>query len=363
MSSALNTTLILGLFAVMALRPPMPRHSSPFNLQFALGWWINELPFVGLWWLLAGTLGTLIHPDVAELWWWAVVACTAVDVVLLARLAVRARSARPVLSEAFRAVYGPGGLPRYTRPAWWRILTLPMFGWRPDVRRVRNRRYGNARRHRLDVYVSRRGARTNAPVLVYFHGSFRLGNKMLGARPMLYRLAARGWVCISADRRLFRAGYADQLADARATLDWARANVENYGGDPDTMIVAGGSAGANLASTAALTGAGVRGVIGLYGYYGSVGPGTEPLGGVHPDAPPFLIVHGALDTLVLHQEARRFADGIRAVSRQPVVYAELPGAQHNFDFFHSVRSHAVVDAVIRFVELTVAAARTESSRR
>jgi acetyl esterase/lipase len=186
---------------------------------------------------------------------------------------------------------------------------------------------------------------------------------MLGARPMLYRLAARGWVCISADRRLFRAGYADQLADARATLDWARANVENYGGDPDTMIVAGGSAGANLASTAALTGAGVRGVIGLYGYYGSVGPGTEPLGGVHPDAPPFLIVHGALDTLVLHQEARRFADGIRAVSRQPVVYAELPGAQHNFDFFHSVRSHAVVDAVIRFVELTVAAARTESSRR
>jgi hypothetical protein len=49
MTSAFNTTLILALFAAMALRPPMPRHSSPFNLQFVLGWWINEVPLVGLW--------------------------------------------------------------------------------------------------------------------------------------------------------------------------------------------------------------------------------------------------------------------------------------------------------------------------
>ena len=71
MTSALDTTLILALFAVMALRPPMPRRSSPFNLQFALGWWINEQPFLGLWWLLAGTMGTLMHPD-SGLWWWPV---------------------------------------------------------------------------------------------------------------------------------------------------------------------------------------------------------------------------------------------------------------------------------------------------
>jgi hypothetical protein len=69
-------------------------------------------------------------------------------------------------------------------------------------------------------------------------------------------------------------------------------------------------------------------------------------------APPFLIVHGALDTLVLRDEASAFADQLRAVSRQPVVYAELPGTQHNFDFFHSLRSHAVADAVVRFTQLT-----------
>ena len=89
MTSAFNTTLILALFAVVALRPPMPRHSSPFNLQFALGWWINEAPLVGIWWLIAGTIGTLIHPEAS--WWWRLVAAfAALDGLLLGWIAVRA---------------------------------------------------------------------------------------------------------------------------------------------------------------------------------------------------------------------------------------------------------------------------------
>ena len=366
MTTALDTTLILALFAVMALRPPMPRHSSPFNLQFALGWWINEVPVLGLWWLLAGTMGTLMHPD-SGLWWWLVTGFTAVDALLLARIAIRARSARPALSAAFRAAYGPRGLPQYTRPAWWRVVLLPFVSWRPDVRRVRNRRYGPARRgNRLDVYVSRRHRGTGAPVLVYFHGGgFRMGSKMLGARPLIYRLAAQGWVCVSADYRLFRAGYPDQLADARAALAWVRDNAKAHGGDPDTVFVAGGSAGADLAATAALTGTQVSGVIGLYGYYGNVGGSgsgpTSPEDCINPNAPPFLVIHGALDTLVLRQDARGFVDRLRAVSGQPVVYAELPGTHHNFDFFHSLRFHAITDTVIRFTELTMIASKAERS--
>ncbi len=355
MSGALNTTLILALFAVMALRPPMPRRSSPFTLQFALGWWINEVPFMGLWWLLAGTMGTLIHPEPGPLWW-LVAGFTAGDVLLLARIAARAGSARPALSAALQSVYGPGGAPDYTRVPWWRLV-LPVVSWRPDVRRIRNLRYGPARRgNRLDVYVSRRRRSSGAPVLVYLHGGgSRMGNKMFGARPLIYRLAAEGWVCISADYRLLRVGYRDQLADTRATLAWAHDNADAYGGDPDTVFVAGGSAGAHLAATAALSGAAVAGVIGMYGYYGNAGESgqepTSPQECINPDAPPFLIIHGALDTLVRHQEARGFADRLRAVSRRPVVYAELPAANHNFDFFQSLRFHAVTDAVARFTEL------------
>ena len=368
MTAALDTTLILALFAVMALRPPMPRHSSPFNLQFALGWWINEVPVLGLWWLLAGTMGTLMHPQ-SGLLWWLIAGFTAVDALLLARIAVRAGSARPALSTAFRAAYGPNAAPRYTRPAWWRVMLLPFVSWRPDVRRVRNLRYGPARRgNRLDVYVSRRHRGAGAPVLVYFHGGgFRMGSKMLGARPLIYRLAAQGWVCVSADYRLFRAGYPDQLVDARAALAWVRDIAETYGGDPDTVFVAGGSAGAHLAATAALSGTEVSGVISMYGYYGNVGrPGpkpTSPQSCINADAPPFLIVHGDLDTLVLRQDARGFADRLRAVSRQPVVYAELPGTHHNFDFFHSLRFHTVTDAIIRFTELTMGAGRAETPTR
>jgi hypothetical protein len=58
-----------------------------------------------------------------------------------------------------------------------------------------------------------------------------------------------------------------------------------------------------------------------------------------------------------------FADQLRTVSQQPVAYAELPGTQHNFDFFHSLRFHAVIDAVIRFAELTAAASRMDGSSR
>jgi acetyl esterase/lipase len=366
-TSALNTTLILALFTVMALRPPMPHRSSPFNLQFVLGWWINEVPFLGLWWLLAGTLGTLIDPQ-SGLLWWLVAVFAAVDALLLARIVVRARSARPALAGALRAAYGPSATPRDTRPAWWRVILLPFISWRPDVRRVRNLRYGPARRgNRLDVYLPRRHRGTRAPVLVYFHGGgFRMGSKMLGAHPLLYRLAARGWVCVSADYRLLRAGYPDQLADTRAALAWARDNAQTYGGDPESIFVAGGSAGAHLAATAALSGTQVSGVIGLYGYYGDVGrygPGpTSPQDCINPDAPPFLVVHGMLDTLVLRQDARGFVDHLRAISRQPVVYAELPGTQHSFDLFHSLRFHAVTDAIIRFTELTRHHSPTPDSR-
>ena len=40
---------------------------------------------------------------------------------------------------------------------------------------------------------------------------------------------------------------------------------------------------------------------------------------------------------------------LRAVSRQPVVYAEIPGAQHAFEIFPSLRSALAIDGVERFL--------------
>ena len=65
---------------------------------------------------------------------------------------------------------------------------------------------------------------------------------------------------------------------------------------------------------------------------------ASPISHVHEDAPPFFVIHGSHDTLALVENARTFVDALRCVSTSPVVYAELPGAQHAFEVFHSIRT-------------------------
>jgi dipeptidyl aminopeptidase/acylaminoacyl peptidase len=72
---------------------------------------------------------------------------------------------------------------------------------------------------------------------------------------------------------------------------------------------------------------------------------ASPICRVNPDAPPFYVIHGANDTMVPVDQARRFVAALREVSDAPVAYAELRGAQHVFDLFPSVRSqHSVRSA-------------------
>jgi acetyl esterase/lipase len=76
---------------------------------------------------------------------------------------------------------------------------------------------------------------------------------------------------------------------------------------------------------------------------------ASPMSHVRPDAPPFFVLHGTNDVLVPVEQARSFVRELRAVSRNPVVYAELPRAQHAFDVLPSVRVHHSVLAVERFL--------------
>ncbi len=130
------------------------------------------------------------------------------------------------------------------------------------------------------------------------------------------------------------------------------------------MFVAGSSAGGHLASLAAFTAndpafqpgfedvdTSVVAAISLYANYGPIesrGPPSSPLAYIRADAPPFFVAHGTLDTIVIVDDARAFVDQLRSTSANPVVYAELPGAQHSFDLVHSLRFEAVVDAVEGF---------------
>ena len=76
---------------------------------------------------------------------------------------------------------------------------------------------------------------------------------------------------------------------------------------------------------------------------------ASPILRVTEDAPDFFVLHGVHDTLVQVDQARLFVDRLREVSHRSVVYAELPGAQHAFDVFPSIRSAHVVRAIDRYL--------------
>jgi acetyl esterase len=106
--------------------------------------------------------------------------------------------------------------------------------------------------HRLDIYratpdVGRR------PVLLYIHGGgFRILSKA-GFRALAVAYAKAGFVVVAIDYRLapeHRFPAAHQ--DAAAAYGWVCRRIAAYGGDRERIVVAGDSAGANLALTLAL---------------------------------------------------------------------------------------------------------------
>ena len=255
------------------------------------------------------------------------------------------------------------------RLPWARILFAPLPVFRRDVRQLANIVYGDAdRRNRLDLYRKRSRTSSSGPILIHLHGGhFRTGRKSFEARPLLHGLAAHGWVCISANYRLQPAAtFPDFLIDVKRVIAWAREHAHEHGGDPTQVFVAGSSAGAHLAVTAALTAndptlqpgfedadTSVAAAVGLYGYYGPVDRQRQPLPSspadyIHPDAPPLLIAHGDQDTYVPPEHARWLVGQLRETSTHPVVYVELPGAQHSFDLFHSIRFETLIDGIEAF---------------
>jgi acetyl esterase/lipase len=344
-----------------------------------LSWFVsavpNESPFVAFYWVLAVTLLALAQGDLDTPAAWAGLGVVCVSFVGAPVLVRRSLLARPALEEALDADLGPSWRSRLERTdaapsplPWARILfaPLPFFQW--NVKRIANLSYGDAGRHnRLDVYRRRSGAQ-RGPILIHLHaGYFVTGRKSFESRPLLLRLASHGWVCISANYRLRPAAtFRDLVIDVKKVIAWARAHADEYGADPTFVFVAGSSAGAHLAATAALTAndptfqpgfedadTTVAAAAGFYGYYGLVDSAgsaipSAPGSYAHPQAPPFLIAHGEQDTFVPPEQARQFVERLRRTSENPVVYVELPGGQHSFDLVHSIRFDTLIDRIEMF---------------
>jgi acetyl esterase/lipase len=289
----------------------------------------------------------------------------------------------------------------------WREIALPFAMRDPRVERVRDIVYadggrrGKPRGLKLDLYRAREGtpgatagAHRPRPILLQVHGgAWVLGSKNEQGVPLMQRMASHGWLCAAIDYRLSpHATFPDHVVDVKRAIRWLKEHAAEYGADPDFIVITGGSAGGHLSSLAALTpnapefqpgfadaDTRVQGCVAFYGVYDFTnrdgvyrhdGLGrvlaqhvmkkrldearelyekASPLYRVHADAPPFFLVHGDFDSLVPVAEARGMYAALRSVSREPVAYAEIPGAQHAFEIFPSLRSALAIDGVERFL--------------
>jgi acetyl esterase/lipase len=352
--------LLIGFCTAVAVIGPRPPHSTPSYWAYWVTFLINEQPFVAFYLLVAATVPAWLQGDLASPGGLAALGVAVLDVMGLAVLVRRALRTGPALRRALAEGgidYAPGRRP------WVRILFAPGAVSRRNVARVRNRAYGDAGKHNLlDVY-HRRDRPTGAPVFVFLHGGgLRSGSKDREARALLNHLAARGWVCVSANYRLAPAAqYPEYLVDAKKVIAWVRAHAGEYGAEPRTIVAAGTSAGAHLASMLGLTpgdpefqpgfesaDTSVTAVVGFSGYYGRVaGAGSSPSERIR-EAPPFFFLHGDKDSSALVEDTRALVARLREVSGNQVLFAELPGGQHAFDLMFALRYSYVIEAVAAF---------------
>lgn len=318
----------------------------------------------------------------------AALALTAASAIGTLALRARARRAAPVLDAAVAEALGTDYRMRSWHPrdapakAPGLLATFRAHG--RYTHGTTNIPYGPAgHRNELDIWrrddLPRDG---RAPVLVQIHGGgWIAGDRTLQAYPLLSLMAERGWVCASVSYRLSpRATWPAQLDDVKAAIGYVRSTVAEHGGDPDFIAVTGGSAGGHLGMLAALDpDLDLQAAVALYAptdwtnraeyKHDLIGPTlarlvikqplndetrdlyreASPQDQIHPDAPPFLVLAGGNDNLVSSADLRTFASELRAVSKRPVAFAELPGAWHEWDLFSCERSRATANAAADFL--------------
>lgn len=278
----------------------------------------------------------------------------------------------------------------------WKSIARPFNFKDPRVEVIRDVAFTEfgARGH-LDIHRPAGRALRGAPVLLQVHGGgWTIGRKDQQGLPLMNRMAAKGWICVAINYRLApRNPFPAQIIDVKSGIAWIKEHIAEYGGDPDYLVITGGSAGGHLTALAATTpndpvfqpgfedkDTSVSAAVPFYGVY-DWGDETElasveamretflgprimqkrfsdspddfriasPIHHVNADAPDFFVLHGTNDTLVDVDQARRFVQKLRDNSRATVAYAEFPGAQHAFDVFHSIRSASAVEAVDNFL--------------
>jgi acetyl esterase/lipase len=218
------------------------------------------------------------------------------------------------------------------------------------------------RRQTLDLYLPEPSPRP-PPLLVFIHGGFwvETDDDWRIGRGIANELAPEG-VAVALLRYRLAPGHTHpaQIEDVAAALGYLLRNATKHGYDGSRLVIAGHSAGAQLAALLALqpqhlarhgiTPAVIAGVVGISGIYSlELSGGTSaqrvaiqrtfggdeaqlaaasPLRHARADVPPFVIAAAERDLNGFQDQARRFANALRAADAKEVDHILIPGADH-----------------------------------
>jgi len=128
------------------------------------------------------------------------------------------------------------------------------------------------------------------PVVLHIHGGgWRWGDRssrFLGSPPLCTHYAEQGFLAVALSYRV--QNWRNHRDDVRTAFQWVRENVAKFGGDPDTIVLSGHSAGGNIAALLAVGGddwldsearASIAGCIGISGVYTLARPFSWGVGG------------------------------------------------------------------------------------
>lgn len=106
---------------------------------------------------------------------------------------------------------------------------------------------------RLDIY-SGRAASPNSPTIVWFHGGGFVSGRRADVANYLKILAGRGFTVVNVDYTIApEALYPAPIRQSNAALAYLTANAKTLGINPDKFVLAGDSAGAQIAAQTAAT--------------------------------------------------------------------------------------------------------------
>lgn len=211
---------------------------------------------------------------------------------------------------------------------------------------------------KMDIYTPT-GTNHPVPAVEYVHGGGWSQGSRTAISPQesidtIHNLLGQGFIVTSIDYQLITSvnpGFPDNIKDVACSVRFLRGNANQYQIDPNHIGLFGDSAGGQLASLAGLADETDGFDNGVYPGVSSKVEAVEDLFGPTTSAaskfrtsqanpitwvsqtqtsdPPFLILQGDQDTIVLPQESQDL-DNALIVAGQPAILQMVQNAQHEF---------------------------------